>query len=226
MSATTTSTTTTTTTTANGQDTASDLVNGAGGIASGPAGTTDVWSSLLNSVASSRLVPTKDVIILGDPLSGKSTLIELLKTAQPTPSSDPNADAAKSANGGLPNGAGSVNGNTGNGSAPVMVEMGTGTSEDNIFAGAQKKNDLALSYSFWNVEDEENEGKRLLACHTNSGLGCRCLLLSGEEALSMCASSTTLCVQLEDNYGLLDMLLQPHLCRVERASYLMVDCIS
>lgn len=193
MSATTTSTTTTTTT-ANGQDTASDLVNGAGGIANGPAGTTDVWSSLLNSVASSRLVPTKDVIILGDPLSGKSTLIELLKTAQPTPSSDPNADAAKSANGGLPNGAGSVNGNTGNGSAPVMVEMGTGTSEDNMFAGAQKKNDLALSYSFWNVEDEENEGRGLLACHTNSSLGCRCLLWFGEEVLSMCASSTTLCV--------------------------------
>ncbi|KAF8932219.1 hypothetical protein BGZ52_010695, partial [Haplosporangium bisporale] len=156
MSATTTSTTTTTTT-ANGQDTASDLVNGTGGIANGPAGTTDVWSSLLDSVASSRLVPTKDVIILGDQLSGKSTLIELLKTAQPTPSSDPNADAAKSANGSLPNGAGSVNGNTGNGSAPVMVEMGTGTSEDNMFAGAQKKNDLALSYSYWNVEDEENE---------------------------------------------------------------------
>ncbi|KAG0033780.1 hypothetical protein BGZ82_005980 [Podila clonocystis] len=154
-----TSTTTTTTTTAlNGQGTAADLANGAGGsIANGPAGTTDVWSSLLNSVASSRLVPTKDVIILGDPLSGKSTLIELLKTAQPTPSSDPNADADKSTNGGLPNGAGGVNGNTGNGSAPVMVEMSTGTSEDNMFAGGQKKNDLALSYSLWNVEDEENE---------------------------------------------------------------------
>lgn len=160
MATTTTSTTTATTTALSGQDTTSDLVNGTGGtIANGPAGTNDVWSSLLNSVASSRLVPTKDVIILGDPLSGKSTLIELLKTAQSTPSSDPAADADKSANGGLPNGAGGVNGNTGNGSAPVMVEMGTGTSEDNMFAGGQKKNDLALSYSFWNVEDEENEGK-------------------------------------------------------------------
>ncbi|CAO3566391.1 unnamed protein product [Mortierella alpina] len=33
--------------------------------------------------------------------------------------------------------------------------MGTGTSEDNIFG--QKKNNLALSYSYWNVEDDENE---------------------------------------------------------------------
>lgn len=54
--------------------------------------------------------------------------------------------------------------NSGNGSAPVMVEMGTGTSEDNMFAGAQKKNDLALSYSFWNVEDDENEGMLFYVC--------------------------------------------------------------
>ncbi|KAF9572993.1 hypothetical protein EC968_009121 [Mortierella alpina] len=121
----------------------------------------EVWSSLLQSVASSRLVPTKDVLILGDPHSGKSTLIELLKTALPTPSSDALANGedgsgTKTVNGVvLPSGPNGV-GNTGNGSAPVMVEMGTGTSEDNIFG--QKKNDLALSYSYWNVEDDENEG--------------------------------------------------------------------
>jgi len=143
---------------------------------------TEVWSSLLKSVASSRMVPTKDVIILGDPHSGKSTLIDLLKTAQST-SLDPSANgldgSSKSgvngvgATGGVvgPNGVvngpgGAVNGggvttasNNGNGSAPVMVEMGTGTSEDHMFAVGQRKNDLALSYSFWNVEDDENEGK-------------------------------------------------------------------
>ncbi|KAG0198970.1 hypothetical protein BGX28_007680 [Mortierella sp. GBA30] len=118
----------------------------------------EVWSSLLQSVASSRLVPTKDVIILGDPHSGKSTLIELLKTALPTPSSDALAngdDPTKNVNGVvLTSGTNGVT-NTGNGSAPVMVEMGTGTSEDNMFG--DKKNDLALSYSYWNVEDDENE---------------------------------------------------------------------
>jgi hypothetical protein len=155
-------------------------VNGTNNITSNTSSSsTEVWSSLLKSVASSRLVPTKDVIILGDPHSGKSTLIDLLKTAQPT-LLDPSAnglDGKAGANvpGGVlagavngPNGAvngtsGPVNGvatasNNGNGSAPVMVEMGTGTSEDNMFAGAQHKSDLALSYSFWNVEDDENEG--------------------------------------------------------------------
>ncbi|KAF8967566.1 hypothetical protein BGZ46_000148 [Entomortierella lignicola] len=120
---------------------------------------TEVWSSLLKSVASSRLVPSKDVIILGDPHSGKSTLIELLKTALPTPPLDANAngvDGSKAVNGIVPTGANGV-ANTGNGSAPVMVEMGTGTSEDNMFADGNKKNDLALSYSFWNVDDDENE---------------------------------------------------------------------
>ncbi|KAF9356951.1 hypothetical protein BGX26_004492 [Mortierella sp. AD094] len=120
---------------------------------------TEVWSSLLKSVASSRLVPTKDVIILGDPHSGKSTLIELLKTALPTPASDAHVngvDGSKAVNGVVPTGSNGV-ANTGNGSAPVMVEMGTGTSEDNIFADGHKKNDLALSYSFWNVDDDENE---------------------------------------------------------------------
>ncbi|KAF9164190.1 hypothetical protein BGX21_010048 [Mortierella sp. AD011] len=120
---------------------------------------TEVWSGLLKSVASSRLVPTKDVIILGDPHSGKSTLIELLKTALPTPASDAHVngvDGSKAVNGVVPAGSNGV-ANTGSGSAPVMVEMGTGTSEDNIFADGQKKNDLALSYSFWNVDDDENE---------------------------------------------------------------------
>ncbi|KAF9938262.1 hypothetical protein BGZ75_003883 [Mortierella antarctica] len=136
---------------------------GAGNTAANING--EVWSSLLQSVASSRLVPTKDVLILGDPHSGKSTLIELLKTALPTLSSDALANGddgsgTKTVNGVVlpsgPNGGG----NTGNGSAPVMVEMGTGTSEDNIFG--QKKNDLALSYSYWNVEDDENEGMLFL----------------------------------------------------------------
>ncbi|KAF9901798.1 hypothetical protein EC991_005648 [Linnemannia zychae] len=135
---------------------------GAASVAGPNSASTEVWSSLLKSVASSRLVPAKDVIILGDPHSGKSTLIELLKTALPEPSSDALANGVDGSGSATVNGhhhPGGPNGvaNSGNGSAPVMVEMGTGTSEDNMFAGAQKKNDLALSYSFWNVEDDENE---------------------------------------------------------------------
>ncbi|KAF9919161.1 hypothetical protein BX616_000435 [Lobosporangium transversale] len=149
-----------------GGATASTQSNGTGALASGTqqanststaVGTgTEVWSSLLKSVASSRLVPTKDVIILGDPHSGKSTLIELLKTT--TSSSNTLAKNADGSNGAgvLPSGPNGAT-NTGNGSAPVMVEMGTSTGEDNMFTDGQKKNDLALSYSFWNVDDEENE---------------------------------------------------------------------
>ncbi|OAQ28955.1 DLIC-domain-containing protein [Linnemannia elongata AG-77] len=147
----------TTTATTNGT-----VATGAAALVAGPnSANTEVWSSLLKSVASSRLVPAKDVIILGDPHSGKSTLIDLLKTALPEPSSDALANGVDGSGAGGVNGhhQGGANGvaNSGNGSAPVMVEMGTGTSEDNMFAGAQKKNDLALSYSFWNVEDDENE---------------------------------------------------------------------
>jgi dynein light intermediate chain 1 len=150
---------------ANGTTTANGTASGAAAnaLVAGPnSANTEVWSSLLKSVASSRLVPAKDVIILGDPHSGKSTLIDLLKTALPEPSSDALANGVDGSGGSSgvnghhhgPNGVA----NSGNGSAPVMVEMGTGTSEDNMFAGGQKKNDLALSYSFWNVEDDENEG--------------------------------------------------------------------
>ena len=34
----------------------------------------DLWSSILNSVSSSRSIPSKQVLILGEPSSGKSTL--------------------------------------------------------------------------------------------------------------------------------------------------------
>jgi dynein light intermediate chain 1 len=38
----------------------------------------DLWSSILNSVLSSRSIPSKQVLILGQPSSGKSTLASAL----------------------------------------------------------------------------------------------------------------------------------------------------
>jgi dynein light intermediate chain 1 len=38
-----------------------------------------IWSSILDSVSSSKVIPTKNAIILGDKESGKSTLISYLK---------------------------------------------------------------------------------------------------------------------------------------------------
>lgn len=38
----------------------------------------DLWSSILDSVSSSRSIPSKQVIILGEPSSGKSTVTAAL----------------------------------------------------------------------------------------------------------------------------------------------------
>jgi dynein light intermediate chain 1, cytosolic len=47
----------------------------------------DLWSSILDSVSSSRSIPSKQVVILGEPSSGKSTLAAAL--LQKPPSDDP-----------------------------------------------------------------------------------------------------------------------------------------
>lgn len=38
----------------------------------------DLWSSILDSVSSSRSIPTKQILLLGEPSSGKSTLAAAL----------------------------------------------------------------------------------------------------------------------------------------------------
>ena len=38
----------------------------------------DLWSSILDSVSSSRSIPAKQIILLGQPSSGKSTLASAL----------------------------------------------------------------------------------------------------------------------------------------------------
>ena len=48
----------------------------------------DLWSSILNSVSSSRSIPAKNVLVLGQPSTGKSTLVSALLQRPP-------ADAGK-----------------------------------------------------------------------------------------------------------------------------------
>lgn len=38
----------------------------------------DLWSQILDSVSSSRAIPSKNVLVLGEPLSGKSTVANAL----------------------------------------------------------------------------------------------------------------------------------------------------
>lgn len=38
----------------------------------------DLWSSILDSVSSSRSIPSKNILLLGQPSTGKSTLLSAL----------------------------------------------------------------------------------------------------------------------------------------------------
>jgi GTPase SAR1 family protein len=44
----------------------------------------DLWSSILDSVSSSRSIPAKNILILGQPSAGKTTLASALLQKQPT----------------------------------------------------------------------------------------------------------------------------------------------
>lgn len=102
----------------------------------------DLWSGILKGVASSKIVPTKNVLILGEPGVGKSTLVHFLKNdpgPQQLPKFDQNEHPA------------SFSANPKNYAQP---------SNDNITQQFedQEKIDLALGYTFVDVKDEENEG--------------------------------------------------------------------
>jgi dynein light intermediate chain 1 len=49
----------------------------------------DLWSSILDSVSTSRSIPAKQVVILGQPLSGKSTIAAALLQKAPSEESKP-----------------------------------------------------------------------------------------------------------------------------------------
>jgi dynein light intermediate chain 1 len=53
----------------------------------------DLWSSILDSVSSSRSIPSKQILVLGQPSSGKSTLVSALLQ---TPISDEVKDNERS----------------------------------------------------------------------------------------------------------------------------------
>ncbi|KAG2216387.1 hypothetical protein INT45_004805 [Circinella minor] len=98
----------------------------------------EIWSGILKGVASSKMVPTKNVLILGDSSCGKSTLIHYLKH-------DPGPDAPK------------VDGDdvtTGN-SFGVNPSNYAHVPVDNL--DEDVTNTLALGYTFTDIQDEENE---------------------------------------------------------------------
>jgi hypothetical protein len=56
----------------------------------------DLWSTILNSVSSSRSIPAKNILVLGQPSTGKSTLVSALlqKPAADTSKDEPRTDYA------------------------------------------------------------------------------------------------------------------------------------
>jgi dynein light intermediate chain 1 len=56
----------------------------------------DLWSNILNSVSSSRSIPAKNILVLGQPSTGKSTLVSALLQKQAADSSkdEPRTDFA------------------------------------------------------------------------------------------------------------------------------------
>lgn len=54
----------------------------------------DLWSSILDSVSSSRSIPSKQVILLGEPSSGKSALAAALLQKQRAEEKDEQLDFA------------------------------------------------------------------------------------------------------------------------------------
>ncbi|CAI2173279.1 16252_t:CDS:2 [Funneliformis geosporum] len=93
----------------------------------------DIWSSILQGVASSKIVPTKSLLILGDRDSGKSTLIRQLKGEE-----DEEVYEGLNANG------------------TMSKSVGTGT-DDPPTNDKRSNSDLALSYTFIEVKDDDAE---------------------------------------------------------------------
>ncbi|RCH96298.1 hypothetical protein CU098_006848 [Rhizopus stolonifer] len=98
----------------------------------------EIWSGILKGVASTKMVPTKNVLILGETGVGKSTLIDYLKN-DPGPQQVKTDDMSSPLN-------------------PISTHY-TQTIKP------MEENDLALGYSFIDVKDEENEAVARLGCY-------------------------------------------------------------
>ncbi|KAG2186893.1 hypothetical protein INT44_003120 [Umbelopsis vinacea] len=100
----------------------------------------ETWSTILQGVASTKMVPTKNVLILGDPHSGKSTLIHNIKH-DPGPKPVP-ADSEQDEQQPTP-------------LLNVATSQVTPMSVDNL--DEDTKNELALGFTYVEVADDENE---------------------------------------------------------------------
>lgn len=107
----------------------------------------DLWTNILKGVASSKIVPTKNLLILGDKESGKSTFIRHLKGEEVEEDFE------------VPNSNGTMS-----------KSVGTGTDESSPSDNKRlNPNDLALSYTFVEVKDDEADTLARLGIYQLAG---------------------------------------------------------
>ncbi|EPQ30041.1 uncharacterized protein PFL1_02158 [Pseudozyma flocculosa PF-1] len=105
----------------------------------------DLWSSILNSVKSKKAIVTKNVILLGEPQTGKSTLLSSLASASPSGLISSSAAGASAARTPL----------VGSGDDKDAAATVAATSRDKL--SERSAGDLGLGYSYFEVADEKDK---------------------------------------------------------------------
>ncbi|KAG5461124.1 MAG: hypothetical protein BJ554DRAFT_6730, partial [Olpidium bornovanus] len=98
----------------------------------------DLWGSILKTVSTSRAIPTKNVVVLGDPNTGKSTLVAHLADASAAARVTNEAAGEEAADA----------------AAVGKKARKQSTADPRVFG---ENSELALSYSYADVRDEDNE---------------------------------------------------------------------
>ncbi|KAJ9479968.1 hypothetical protein PHBOTO_003722 [Pseudozyma hubeiensis] len=93
----------------------------------------DLWSSILNSVKSSKAISTKNIVLLGEPKSGKTSLLSALASTSPY---------------GLVSGTSSFPSTT-----PAQTAASTAPTTSKLTTTAE---DLGLAYAYFDVGDEKD----------------------------------------------------------------------
>ncbi|GAK65623.1 DLIC-domain-containing protein [Moesziomyces antarcticus] len=96
----------------------------------------DLWSSILNSVKSSKAISTKNVVLLGEPASGKSSLLTALASTSPS---------------GLVSGRSSYAQD-----APTTTAVDDKTPATAASRSSSRSVDLGLAYAYFDVPDEKD----------------------------------------------------------------------
>ncbi|SPO27657.1 related to dynein light-intermediate chain [Ustilago trichophora] len=95
----------------------------------------DLWSSILNSVKSSKAISTKNLVLLGEPKSGKSSLLSALASTSPV---------------------GLISGKFSNLPAAALNARSDDKTAASTSKMASTANDLGLAYAYFDVGDEKD----------------------------------------------------------------------